>query len=151
MMTWTRIRLVRLMLSQEAEVLSFLYCAVDHPCPSCHLIIKDHSSYKKHVMSHGLTPSYQCGACNRKFESIFGVAAHHKFCSNMQQRTSPSADSPATSTPQSNAEVPLQFACTECSRMFSTRTGLALHRKRTHPIEFNSEIPTLRTKPRWST
>ena len=36
-------------------------------------------------------------------------------------------------------------------RSFSTTTGLALHRKRAHPVEFNAGITTSRIKARWST
>ncbi|CAG0890454.1 unnamed protein product [Darwinula stevensoni] len=35
-------------------------------------------------------------------------------------------------------------------RSFSTPNGLALHRKRAHPVQFNSEISTTRVKARWS-
>lgn len=40
--------------------------------------------------------------------------------------------------------------CLECGRGFSTVTGLALHRKRAHPDQFNLQISIERTRPRWS-
>jgi len=44
----------------------------------------------------------------------------------------------------------LSFVCSICLRSFTTRTGLGLHRKRSHPIEYNQEIEIARVRPRWS-
>lgn len=37
-----------------------------------------------------------------------------------------------------------------CERGFTTRSGLGLHRMRTHPVWFNEQIDTRRVRPRWT-
>lgn len=44
----------------------------------------------------------------------------------------------------------IRFQCEVCARAFSTKSGLGLHRKRAHPLQFNQGIEVDRFKRRWS-
>lgn len=54
-------------------------------------------------------------------------------------------------TPQGPGNA-LAFPCSVdgCPRQFSTKSGLGLHRLRSHPVWYNAQINTERTRARWS-
>ena len=49
------------------------------------------------------------------------------------------ADIERTTTPTDNGMT--EFVCGECQRRFSTKAGMQLHRKRTHPVAYNLSLP----------
>lgn len=58
---------------------------------------------------------------------------------------------PSTSNSERlNEDLPGGFVCCICMRSFTTKIGLGMHRKRTHPVEYNEDIVVERRKPRWS-
>ena len=45
------------------------------------------------------------------------------------------------SGPTTGEKDPSGFACEECQRVFGSKAGKQLHRKRVHPVEYNSGLP----------
>ena len=45
------------------------------------------------------------------------------------------------SGPTTGEKEPSGFACEECKRVFGSKAGKQLHRKRVHPVEYNSGLP----------
>lgn len=80
---------------------------------------------------------------------------------NDVSRTNPTVGTPNTDIRASEHEgviTPsglgnaLTFPCQldGCLRRFSTKSGLGLHRLRAHPVWYNEQINTMRSRPRWS-
>ena len=114
----------------------FSYGSTSHTCPTCDRTFFDHVSFKKHVLAHGGICSYLCSKCQSAFPSIYSVSGHYRKCKSFAPPPSPPV---------------LDYRCECCIRSFSTTTGLSLHRKRAHPVEFNAGINISRVKARWST
>ena len=106
-------------------------------CPLCQVTLFNHISCKKHVFNHSLPLVNAHSKCATECSSIYSAAGHFRNCTGRPKIDQPPADD-------------LSFRCTSCHRSFSTNTGLSLHIKRSHPVEFYERINTTRFKARWS-
>ncbi|CAL7932908.1 unnamed protein product [Xylocopa violacea] len=92
--------------------------------------------------THSRTADITCRICQppRNFNSARGLANHmrtHRSATPAAARPIESAGTASVTPPSVLIE---QYACPDCQRSFTTRTGLGVHRKSQHPDLVNAEI-----------
>lgn len=108
----------------------------------------DHQGWKKHMNSRhrAISPRYSCSRCGREFSNINGASSHYVHCTHFAQQESISGGTAETSL--SNTDLP--FKCQWCESSYSTKTGLGVHSRRTHPNEFEESKVVNRKKSQWT-
>ena len=87
----------------------------------------DHKSWKSHHQKKHRTLKlvYCCNRCKKSgFTSIASVSVHFAKCKPTQ--------------PEQPVPVAKEFTCEHCDASYDTKSGLGLHMKSKHPIEFDS-------------
>ncbi|KFD64052.1 hypothetical protein M514_23762 [Trichuris suis] len=115
--------------------------AVDYRRSACATATTVAHNFVVHMRQHQLAVVFRCSLCGRTFPTVYGAAVHHARCRRGPQTTTD--DGASTSEQREPVNT-----CTECSRAFTTFTGLQLHRKSAHPDEFEATRPR-EGKPRW--
>lgn len=95
-------------------------------------------------------PVFAC-SCSRTFTTLRGLKVHATYTGHAlpSHEGQPSQGDEASAHDESPA-IDNLVRCPHCSRGFTTVTGLGLHRKSAHLVEFNAEIEVDRLKPRWT-
>ncbi|KFD51328.1 hypothetical protein M514_07733 [Trichuris suis] len=95
-----------------------------------------------HARSHTKEVEFACSKCSKHFPSIHGVSSHYWRCKAPYELAE-------TINVTGTSETLHGFTCVECNAVFSTHSGLQLHRLRQHPDDFAAEQHQQR-KPRWT-
>lgn len=101
---------------------------------NCGLAFVDNKSFVDHLLrAHKATRDqiqYICSHCHRQFEKIESVRSHHNICKRKE-----------AVAPDLDARLPVECEVDGCSRRFTTTSGMRLHVKKAHPIEYHASIP----------